>query len=152
LRRAFYACIYCMWLHFQSPKLRWLGQTKVITLKTQLHAVNARWKRQSQRSFNVITLKPDCIDQCFSTGGPQRSLSRPPNFSQVFSNRKFIHNYYKFYKTPTQIFFYLCNEIKIIGIDHIVLVGSTRIVRPVFWRAYSAMHNQLRGTWPSPGL
>jgi len=25
-----------------SEKLRWLGQTKVITLKTQLHAVNAR--------------------------------------------------------------------------------------------------------------
>jgi len=25
-----------------SKKLRWLAQTKVITLKTQLHAVNAR--------------------------------------------------------------------------------------------------------------
>ncbi len=34
-----------------SMKLRWLAQTKVITLKTQLHAVNARWKRLSQLSF-----------------------------------------------------------------------------------------------------
>ncbi len=28
-----------------SKKLQWWAQTKVITLKTQLHAVNARWKR-----------------------------------------------------------------------------------------------------------
>jgi len=34
-----------------SKKLRWLTQTKVITLKTQLHAVNACIKRSSQRSF-----------------------------------------------------------------------------------------------------
>jgi len=33
-------------------QLRWLAQTKVITLKTQLHAVNACVKRLSQRSFN----------------------------------------------------------------------------------------------------
>jgi len=40
-------------LHFVacSKQLCWLAQTKVITLKTQLHAVNARWKQQSQRSF-----------------------------------------------------------------------------------------------------
>ncbi len=35
-----------------SKKLRWLTQTKVITLKTQLQAVNACVKRSSQRSFN----------------------------------------------------------------------------------------------------
>jgi len=29
-----------------------LGQTKVITLKTKMHAVNASWKRLSQRSFS----------------------------------------------------------------------------------------------------
>jgi hypothetical protein len=34
-----------------SNKLRWLAETKVITLKTQLHAVNARWKRLSQLSL-----------------------------------------------------------------------------------------------------
>ncbi len=34
-----------------SMKLRWLAQTKIITLKTQLHAVNACVKRLSQRSF-----------------------------------------------------------------------------------------------------
>jgi len=34
-----------------SKKLRWLAQTKIISLKTQLHAVNARCKRLSQRSF-----------------------------------------------------------------------------------------------------
>ncbi len=36
-----------------SKKLPWLAQTKVITLKTQLHAVNARWKRLSQLSLKV---------------------------------------------------------------------------------------------------
>jgi len=34
-------------------KLRWLAQTKVISLKTQLHAVNAWVKRSSQRSFSL---------------------------------------------------------------------------------------------------
>jgi hypothetical protein len=34
-----------------SKKLRWLALTKVITLETQLYAVNARWKRVPQRSF-----------------------------------------------------------------------------------------------------
>jgi len=29
---------------------------KVITLKTQLHAVNSRWKRLSQRSFSFASL------------------------------------------------------------------------------------------------
>jgi len=38
-----------------SKKLRWLAQTKVITLKTQLHAVNASVKRQSQRSFTLFS-------------------------------------------------------------------------------------------------
>jgi len=36
-----------------SKKLRWLAQTKVITLKTQLHAVNACWKRLSQLSLKL---------------------------------------------------------------------------------------------------
>jgi len=34
-----------------SKKLCWLVQTKVITLKMQPHAVNARWKRVSQCGF-----------------------------------------------------------------------------------------------------
>jgi len=37
----FSTCVYCQLLE----------PTNVITLKTQLHAVNARWKRLSQRSF-----------------------------------------------------------------------------------------------------
>ncbi len=36
-----------------STKLRWLAQTKVITLKMQLHTVNARWKRLSQLSLKL---------------------------------------------------------------------------------------------------
>ncbi len=42
--------------------------------------------------------------QCFSTGGtwpsggPQRSVSGPPNLSHFVSNYNSIHNYYKFYK------------------------------------------------------
>jgi len=36
-----------------SKKLPWLAQNSVITLKMQTHAVNARWKRLSQRSFNI---------------------------------------------------------------------------------------------------
>ncbi len=39
-----------------SKKLRWLAQSKVITLKTQLHAVNTRWKRLSQLSFRYSLL------------------------------------------------------------------------------------------------
>jgi len=41
-----------------SKKLRRLAQTKVITLKTQLHAVNACVKRSSQRSFTFGLPKP----------------------------------------------------------------------------------------------
>jgi len=43
----------CVTVHFsfQRNYLGWLTQTKVISLKTQLHAFNARWKRLSQRSF-----------------------------------------------------------------------------------------------------
>ncbi len=41
-------------LAFYQPCLRWLAQTKVITLKTQLHAIHERWKRMSQRSFTTI--------------------------------------------------------------------------------------------------
>ncbi len=37
-----------------SKNLRWLAQTKVITLKTQLHAVNARWKRLLQLSLTLL--------------------------------------------------------------------------------------------------
>jgi len=36
-----------------SKKLLWLAQAKVIKLKTQRHAVNARRKRVSQRSFRL---------------------------------------------------------------------------------------------------
>jgi len=45
LRQSFSACVYCMQLRFQNTYLGLLKQTKqtrVITLKTQLHAVNAR--------------------------------------------------------------------------------------------------------------
>ncbi len=38
-----------------SKKLRWLAQTKVLTLKTQLHAVNTRWKRLPQLNFKQVT-------------------------------------------------------------------------------------------------
>jgi len=47
------------------------------------------------------------LEQWFSTGGPrpsggpQRFVSGPPNFSNFVSNHNFKHNYYKFYKKPT---------------------------------------------------
>ncbi len=46
---SFSVCVFCIRLRFQD----WLAQTKVITctLKTQPHAVNARWKRLLQRKF-----------------------------------------------------------------------------------------------------
>jgi hypothetical protein len=54
-----------------SKKLPWLAQTKVITLKTQLHAVNARWKRLSQLSFKVHPISTMgnwlCKTTCVST-------------------------------------------------------------------------------------
>jgi len=37
-----------------SKKLRCLAQTKVITLKMQQHAVNARWKRLSQLNLRYL--------------------------------------------------------------------------------------------------
>ena len=37
-----------------SKKLLWLTQTSVITLKTQTLAVNARYKRVSQLSLDVL--------------------------------------------------------------------------------------------------
>jgi len=40
-----------------SKKLRWLTQTKVISLKTQLHAVSACVKLSSQRSFKLKSQK-----------------------------------------------------------------------------------------------
>ncbi len=36
-----------------SKKLRWLAQTKVITLKMQLHAINANVKQLSQLSYKL---------------------------------------------------------------------------------------------------
>jgi len=36
-----------------SKKLRWLAQTKVITLKIQLHAINANVKQLSQLSYKL---------------------------------------------------------------------------------------------------
>ncbi len=44
-QRAFAACV-CVLKY-----LPWLAQASVITLKTQQHAVNTRWKRLSQLSF-----------------------------------------------------------------------------------------------------
>jgi len=41
-----------------------LAQTKIVTLKTQLHAVNARWKRVSQRSFSVFLHLYLCVHVC----------------------------------------------------------------------------------------
>jgi len=46
-------------------KIRWLDQTKVITLKNQLHAVNKRWKRLLQLSFKEMFLKL-CCDERFT--------------------------------------------------------------------------------------
>ncbi len=37
-----------------SKKLSWFEPTNVITLKTQLHAVNARWKWLSHLSFKIF--------------------------------------------------------------------------------------------------
>jgi len=51
-----------------SKKLRWLAQTKVISLKTQLHAVNACVKRLSQLSF-----KPFLKASRFGTSQLKRS-------------------------------------------------------------------------------
>jgi len=39
-----------------SKELPWLAQTSIITLKTQLHAENARWKRLSQLSLKIIMI------------------------------------------------------------------------------------------------
>jgi len=53
-----------------------------------------------------VEIDPCGLEQCFSTGGPrpsggpQRSLSGPPNLYHFVSNYNFIHNYYKFYKKP----------------------------------------------------
>jgi len=44
-----------------SKKLRWLAQTKTITLKTQLHAINAHWKRLSQLSFSFYNMSTEQI-------------------------------------------------------------------------------------------
>ncbi len=41
LRHTFSASVYFIWLHFKSDYFG-LSQQNVITLKTQLHAVNAR--------------------------------------------------------------------------------------------------------------
>jgi len=43
-----------------------LAQTKVITLATQLHAVNARWKRLSQRSLSVCLCLLVFVSVCMS--------------------------------------------------------------------------------------
>ena len=37
-----------------SKKLLWVAQTNVITLKTQMHAIHARWKRVSQLGFTWV--------------------------------------------------------------------------------------------------
>jgi len=50
LRQSFPTCVYCMHLRFQS-NYAGLSQPKVVTLKMQTHAVNARWKRLSQLSL-----------------------------------------------------------------------------------------------------
>ncbi len=49
-----------------------------------------------ERAFHIIC---HTIEQCFSTGGPQRS------FSHFVSNRNFIHNYKFFYKKPTLLLY-----------------------------------------------
>jgi len=45
-----------------SKKLPWLTQTKVIFLKTQLHAVNACWKRLSQLSLTSLFYGTEYVD------------------------------------------------------------------------------------------
>ncbi len=49
LRRAFNACVYCMWLRFQSNYFVWTSQSNYFENATA--AVNARWKRLSQCTF-----------------------------------------------------------------------------------------------------
>ena len=51
LRHAFSTCIY--YTHSKKLLLFSLAQTNVITLKTQMHALNARSKRVSQLSFRL---------------------------------------------------------------------------------------------------
>jgi len=84
LRRAFYACVYCMWLRFQR-KLRWLPQTKVITLKTQLRAVNARWKRLSRLSFSYFQMHlKQCLKKQKSKHGTLWHVTPLPRVSRIF--------------------------------------------------------------------
>jgi len=53
----------------------WFEPTKVISLKTQLHAVNARWKRLSQRSFKArLVFFGSVINECQSD--PREAISR----------------------------------------------------------------------------
>jgi len=47
-----------------SKKLRWLAQSKVITLKTQPHAVNACAKRSSQRSVRNVFTRSIAVFSC----------------------------------------------------------------------------------------
>ncbi len=52
-----------------SKKLRWLAQTKVISLKTQPYAVNARRKNVSQRSLNINKTKNETKSIAFIRKG-----------------------------------------------------------------------------------
>jgi hypothetical protein len=61
-----------------SKKLRWLAYTKVIALKTQQHAVNARWKRLSQLSFTAMYIKFICHNL---------KLSCDSRFQRAFSKK-----------------------------------------------------------------
>ncbi len=56
LRQSFSTCVYCMQLHFQSNYIGF-EPTNVISLKMQLHALNACVKRSSQRSLNAVLRK-----------------------------------------------------------------------------------------------
>jgi len=69
-----------------------LTQTKVITLKTQTHAVNARWKRLSQLSFMKLVLHKNIPFDC-------QSLSRWDKSIKFFSWKDYKTFVYKLAKT-----------------------------------------------------
>jgi len=70
----------------------WDRKNQEPTLNCKIGSMQVSVITNSVCSFN------NRLEQCFSTSGPQRPLSGPPNFSNFVS---YVHNYYKFYKKPT---------------------------------------------------
>jgi len=92
-----------------SKKLRWLAQTKIITLKTQLHAVNARWKRLStSEQWPLVNYDqwPHYFGQKWKKKTcQQRPVSSILTFSFFFDQIIFMKNvYFKGEQTPRREF------------------------------------------------